>query len=91
MEAEVILRYDNIRVAEAIAKAVAPDNLKGPPGLSIRTTRKAERVVTRISHSGGLPTFIATIDDLLFCVSMAEKAVQTASRLEKSSLTPESR
>jgi hypothetical protein len=32
---------------------------------------------------GKFPTFIATIDDLLFCVSTAEKAVKTARKLDK--------
>jgi hypothetical protein len=41
-----------------------------------------KKVITHVDCSGKLSTFIATIDDLLFCVSTAEKAVQTAKRLE---------
>ena len=81
MQAEVILEYDSIKVAEAIAKAVSPDNFKTPKGLSIRTVRKANKVITKLDHNGKFLTFIATIDDLLFCVSTAEKVLHTADNL----------
>lgn len=82
MQAEIILEYANARVAQAIAKAVSPDNFKTPKGLSIKTTRETKKVITTVKWNGKLPTLIATIDDLLFCVSTAEKTVQTARRLE---------
>jgi len=82
LEAKIVLEYDDAKIAESIAKAVLPDNFKTPSGLSIRTTWKEERVITRIKCGRKLPTFIATIDDLLFCVSTAEKALQTAKKLE---------
>jgi hypothetical protein len=81
LQAEVILEYDSIKVAEAIAKAVSPDNFKTPKGLSIRTVRKANKVITKLDHNGKFLTFIATIDDLLFCVSTAEKVLNTADNL----------
>jgi hypothetical protein len=68
-------------MAKAIAEAVAPDNFKTPTGLSIRTVREENRVITKINHSGRFLTFIATIDDLLFCVSTAEKAVYAAGNI----------
>lgn len=77
-----MLEYDDARLAKAVAKAVSPDNLKTPKGLSIKTTCQARKVVTYIKHRGKLATFIATIDDLLFSASTAEKAVQTARNLE---------
>lgn len=82
LEAEVTLEYDEAKVAEAVAKAISPDNFKTPKGLSIKTTRRARRVITQVSCCGKLPTFIATIDDLLFCASTAEQALQTARKLE---------
>ena len=82
MQAEVILEYDSTKMAEAIAKAVSPDNFKTPKGLSIRTVRKANKVITKLDHNGKFLTFIATIDDLLFCVSTAEKVLHTADNLE---------
>ena len=82
MQAEITLEYANARMAEAIAKAVSPDNFKTPKGLSIKTTRETKKVITTVKWNGKLPTLIATIDDLLFCVSTAEKTVQTARKLE---------
>ena len=81
MEAEIILEYGEARIAEAVARAVSPDNFKTPKGLSIRTIWKDETVITEIKCRGKLPTFIATIDDLLFCTATAEKTIQTAKKL----------
>jgi len=82
LEAEIILEYDDVKTAEAVAKAVSPDNFKTPRGLSIKTTWKKKKVFTRIECEGKLATFIATIDDLLFCTSTAEKTLQTTKRLK---------
>jgi hypothetical protein len=82
LEAEIALEYDDVKLAEAVAKAVSPDNVKTPRGLSIKTAWHAKRVMTHIKYHGKLATFIATIDDLLFCVSTAEKTLQTARKLE---------
>jgi hypothetical protein len=77
-----MLEYDDVRLAEAVAKAVSPDNLKTPRGLSIKTAWQGKKVMTHIKYRGKLATFIATIDDLLFCASTAEKTLQTARKLE---------
>lgn len=81
MHAELTLEYGDSKVAEAIARAVSPDNFKTPKGLSIRTVRKANKVITKLDHDGKFSTFIATIDDLLFSVSTAEKVLCTAHNL----------
>ncbi|MGD0494620.1 MAG: KEOPS complex subunit Pcc1 [Candidatus Bathyarchaeia archaeon] len=82
MEAEIALEYDDVRLAEAVAKAVSPDNLKTPSGLSIKTSWQSTRVITYVNYRGKLATFIATIDDLLFCASTAERVLQAARKLE---------
>jgi hypothetical protein len=82
MEAEITLEYNDAKDANAVAKAVSPDNFKVPPSLSIETTSKGNKVVTYIRCKRKMPTFIATIDDLLFCVSTAEKTLQTAKKLK---------
>jgi len=83
LEAEIILNYEEAEIAEAVAKAVSPDNFKTPRGLFIKTTWKKEKVLTKIECKRKLSTFIATIDDLLFCVSTAEKTLRTAKSFEK--------
>jgi hypothetical protein len=75
LQATVTLEYAHAKTAEAIAKAVSPDNLKTPQGLQIKTAIEGKRVVTEIKCNGKLATFTATIDDLLFSASTAEKTV----------------
>lgn len=75
MEAKIQLFYETIREAEAVAKAVTPDNQKVPQGLFIKTTKRGKRVLTKIQCETKLRTFIATIDDLLGAVSIAEKTL----------------
>ena len=84
MEATITLEYGDVKTAEAIAKAVSPDNSKTPTGLFIKTVSKGSHVLTEIETEGKLATFIATIDDLLFSVSTAEKTLRavTKARLE---------
>ncbi|HVP92142.1 MAG TPA: KEOPS complex subunit Pcc1 [Acidobacteriota bacterium] len=82
MEAEIILEYDGARIAEAVAKAVSPDNFKTPKSLSIKTTWKNSKVITMIRCEAKLPTFISTVDDLLFCVATAEKALQVVKKFK---------
>lgn len=80
MEAKITLSYENEREAEAVAKAVSPDNVRVPSGLFIRTIRRGARVLTLVRCEMKLQTFIATIDDFLCCVSVAEKAFSAAKK-----------
>jgi len=75
LEATITLEYGDAKTADAVANAVSPDNFKTPTGLVIKTARKGRCVLTEVKTEGKLATFIATIDDLLFCVSTAEKTL----------------
>ncbi len=78
MEAEIQLSYKDEREAEAVAKAVSPDNIEVPLGLFVKTVRRGSKVLTTVECQTKLQTFIATLDDLLSCVSVAEKAFSVA-------------
>jgi hypothetical protein len=80
LEATITLEYGNAKTADAIANAVSPDNFKVPAGLFIKTVREGSHVITEVKTEGKLATFIATIDDLLFCVSTAEKTLRTVTK-----------
>ena len=80
MEATITLEYGDAEIADAVANAVSPDNFKTPIGLFIETTSKGRLVLTEIESDGKLSTFIATIDDLLFCVSTAEKTLHAVTK-----------
>ena len=73
MEAEIRLSYRNEREAETVTKAISPDNMEVPKGLHIETLQQNSEVNTKIKCQTRLATLIATIDDLLACVSIAEK------------------
>ncbi len=75
MQATITLEYADARTAEAVAQAVSPDNFKTPEGLQVNTVREDHKVVTQINCDGKLATFTATIDDLLFSASTAEKTL----------------
>jgi hypothetical protein len=75
LQVTITLEYDDKETAAAVAKAVSPDNLKTPPGLTVISELKNNSVVTEIKIEDKLATFIATIDDLLSCASAAEKTV----------------
>jgi hypothetical protein len=81
LEAEIVLDYDDARIAKAVTGAISPDNFKTPKGLKVKTVQETGRVVSRIACEVKLATLISTIDDLLSCTSTAEKAVRTAHRL----------
>ena len=83
MEATVALDYADSRTATAVANAVSPDNFKTPVGLEIKTVADGNRVVTKIECKGKLATFIATIDDLLFSASTAEKTLESVIKCKK--------
>jgi len=75
-EATIKLEYDDEKVAEAVADAVSPDNFKTPVGLTVKTIRRKNAVVTEVVAEGKMATFIATLDDLLSSVTVAEKTVR---------------
>ncbi len=80
MEAEIRLSYENEREAEAVAKAVSPDNVEVPLGLYVKTVRNGSEVHTKVECQTRLATLIATVDDLLACVSVAEKSFTVAKK-----------
>ncbi|MBS7632071.1 hypothetical protein KEJ15_00380 [Candidatus Bathyarchaeota archaeon] len=75
MEAEIRLVFKDAETACAVARAVSPDNLKAPRGVFVETAYDGNCVLTKIKCDKSLATFISTIDDLLFSVSTAEKAL----------------
>jgi tRNA threonylcarbamoyladenosine modification (KEOPS) complex Pcc1 subunit len=77
LQAIITLEYKDEKIAKAIAQAVSPDNFKTPIGLHVKTERAANKVITQIDCESKLATFTATIDDLLFSISTAEKALKT--------------
>ena len=82
LQATITLEYKDEKTAEAIAEAVSPDNFKTPVGLQVKTVRENNKVITEIDCEGKLATFTATIDDLLFSASTAEKTLYTINKIK---------
>jgi len=75
LKARIALSYNTVREAEAVARAVSPDNVKVPQGLFVKTTRRGKKVFTVIECETRLQTFMATVDDLLSAVSVVERTL----------------
>ena len=73
LETKIFICYKNEKEAEAVAKAVSPDNIEIPSGLFIKTITDGSKVLTTVECRTGLKTLISTLDDLLACISVAEK------------------
>ncbi|MCW4019613.1 MAG: KEOPS complex subunit Pcc1 [Candidatus Bathyarchaeota archaeon] len=82
MEARITLVYEDRKEAKAVSEAVSPDNIKTPENLSVETLSTDNSVVTSIEYEGdNLMTFLATIDDLLSCASVAEKTFSAIKKI----------
>ena len=90
MEAQIRIKYQNVKTAEAISNAISPDNLKVPPGFVIHTTSSERTVITNIAGNMKLSSLISTIDDLLFCISTAERILNVVCKIDKSGAHTES-
>ncbi len=82
LEATITLEYKYPKTAKAVVESVSPDNFKAPFGMQVKTEQQNNKVVTHIECDGKLATFIATIDDLLFSASTAEKTLSSINGLK---------
>ena len=74
--ARISLAYRDEREARTVLEAILPDNVNAPRSLEIEAYTEDNRVITVIQYSGeSLLTLQSTIDDLLSCVSVAEKSI----------------
>lgn len=74
-EAELILRYHDEETAQAIAEAINPDNLQAPEGLKLIVDRSGDELSIKVRCSKGIGSLLSTLDDLLSCLSAAEKTL----------------
>jgi len=70
-----VLCYGSVRLAEAVVRAVCPDNVGVPRGLFVETLRRERKVFAKVVCEGGLRTFVGTVDDLLGAVCVVERCV----------------
>jgi len=76
VEAKICIFYRDGEKARTVSDAISPDNINTPEGLSIETFTEDNWMTTMIKYSGeNFLTLQSTIDDLLSCVSIAEKTI----------------
>jgi phosphoserine phosphatase len=75
--AEVVLDYNKREIAETIVKSILPDNVPAPQGLVIKSIKDENKVKTNIFCVKGIGTLLATLDDLLFNIQLAEHTLKT--------------
>ncbi len=79
-EAKFSFTYESSQEAEAVVSAVSPDNIQAPLGLDVKTIRRNCTLLAIIRCRKSLETFIATLDDLLAYISIAEKTFKAVNR-----------
>jgi hypothetical protein len=79
-EAWLTIRFKNSKIAKAVAKAVSPDNATAPKDLTVETISKGKKVYCKVVCFKSAETFLATLDDLLSSISMAERMIKEAEK-----------
>lgn len=74
-EATVTIQYVDQRTAEAILRAIEPDNLTTPEGVKIEAEARGGVVTINVECRRGIGSLVATLDDLLSCIQAAEAAI----------------
>lgn len=70
------IEYGSIQEAHAVATSVSPDNLKLPAGLFVKSWSEDKTVKIKITCIKNVETLLATLDDLLSCIQVAEGAIK---------------
>lgn len=74
--ADIVIRYDGEEKARSIRDAISPDNVEAPPGVGIDVEVVGSTLRLRVECSRGIPTLIATVDDILSCIQASETTIE---------------
>ena len=75
---QVQIVLDNLtkEKAQTVKKALDPDNVDFPPGLSLRVENIDNKVVFNFENEDNMKKLIGTIDEVLAHVQMALKVIE---------------
>jgi phosphoserine phosphatase len=76
---EATLHYSDARTAEAVAHSVSPDNETPMDGILTKTWNENKLVKIKIVCTTRVETILATLNDLLSCIRIAEDILATVS------------
>ncbi len=80
IKTEIIISGINPHLAEAIRKALEPDNIGIPESISIRIVEKEDKIRIIVEYTGSprnILTLRNTVDDLLEHLNIAVKAIES--------------
>ncbi|MBM3291653.1 hypothetical protein FJY84_03135 [Candidatus Bathyarchaeota archaeon] len=75
-EISMTIKYPNEEIAKTIINAVNPDNFQAPKDLKITMSMSNAEISIEIKGSKSIGSLLNTIDDLLECISTAEKVLK---------------
>jgi tRNA threonylcarbamoyladenosine modification (KEOPS) complex Pcc1 subunit len=79
VESSILIKYPTSDIAQTILNAVNPDNFQAPKGLRIAMTSSDNMIMINVNSSKGIGNLLNTLDDLLECISAAEKVLNRLS------------
>jgi hypothetical protein len=65
-----------MKKAKTILLSISPDNEKTPPGIEILTKVEGNKLRLKIICEKNIGSLIATLDDLLQCLQIAETTLE---------------
>jgi len=75
-EAELVMKFEDEKLAELVLKSLSPDNEPLPTGLRIVAHRDGKAVVFKIYCKRPIKSLLATLDDIVSMAILALKAVR---------------
>jgi len=78
-EAELLMNFENEKLAELVLRSLEPDNEPLPEGLKLDVKRDGRTIRFRIYSRRAVSSLLATIDDILAMAILVLRTVKAAS------------
>mgnify|MGYP001175915052 CR=1 FL=1 len=73
---EIVINNISNEKAEVIEKALEPDNVDFPKGLSLEIKKKENQLVFNFSNEGDMRKIISTVDEVLEHVNLSMEVIK---------------
>ena len=73
---EIVINNITEQKAKVIEKALEPDNVNFPEGLSLKIEEKENQLVFRFENEGDLRKLISTVDEILEHVNLSMEVIK---------------
>ena len=73
---EIVINNISKDKAKVIGKALEPDNVNFPQGLSLEIKEKENQILFSFSNEGNLKKLIATVDEVLEHVNLSMEVIK---------------